>query len=124
MLNKRLKELRKETGLSQYEVAKRIGFSRGQLANYEQGQREPDYQSLEKLADFYDCSTDYLLGRTYMRNYNKDSSEIDLLVDVEKGLKVEELQKKYNLTIDGEVATKEEIEGAIAFIRSLRGMKN
>ncbi|AQS55266.1 helix-turn-helix domain-containing protein [Novibacillus thermophilus] len=64
MFGKRLSELRKKRGLSQYELADRLGFSRGQIANYEQGQREPDYNTLQKFADFFDTTTDYLLGRT------------------------------------------------------------
>ena len=61
---KRLSELRKAKGLSQYELADRLGFSRGQLANYEQGKRQPDHEVLGQLADFFEVSTDYLLGRT------------------------------------------------------------
>lgn len=64
LLTDRLKKLRKEKKLSQYEVAEKLGFSRGKLANYEQGSRQPDYETLEKLADFYGCSIDYLLGRS------------------------------------------------------------
>ncbi|AOP14574.1 HTH-type transcriptional regulator Xre [Bacillus licheniformis] len=61
MLGKRIAALRKEKGLSQYELADRLGFSRGKLANYEQGTREPDYETLIKIADFFEVSTDYLL---------------------------------------------------------------
>jgi len=59
-----LSKLRKSRGLSQYELAERLSFSRGKLANYEQGTRQPDFETLEKLADFFDVSTDYLLGRS------------------------------------------------------------
>src|SRR5690554_6693798 len=64
MFGERLARLRKEKKLSQYELADRLNFSRGQIANYEQGQRQPDYETLQKLADFFDVSLDYLLGRT------------------------------------------------------------
>lgn len=63
MLGQRLAELRKFKGLSQYEMAERLGVSRGKLANYEQGSRQPDFDTLSKLADFFGVSTDYLLGR-------------------------------------------------------------
>lgn len=63
MLGKRLAELRNKKGLSQYELANRLGFSRGKLANYEQGSRQPDYETLDIIADFFNVSTDYLLGR-------------------------------------------------------------
>jgi HTH-type transcriptional regulator, competence development regulator len=64
MLKDRLIFLRKQIKLTQYEVADRLGYSRGKLANYEQGSREPDYETLKHIANFYDTSLDYLLGRT------------------------------------------------------------
>lgn len=64
MFGERLASLRKRKGLSQYALAERLNFSRGQLSNYEQGKREPDYNTLQKIADFFEVSVDYLLGRT------------------------------------------------------------
>lgn len=58
-----LAKLRKNKKLSQYDLAEKMGFSRGQIANYEQGTRQPDFETLQKFADFFDVSTDYLLGR-------------------------------------------------------------
>ncbi len=72
MLGERLKELRKQKGLSQYEAASRLGFSRGKLANYEQGSREPDYDTLKVIAKFYDATTDYLLGYSEHPSFTKD----------------------------------------------------
>lgn len=69
MLGKKISELRKKQKLSQYELAERLGFSRGKLANYEQGQREPDYDTLKKIADFFEVSTDYLLDRTQKKKW-------------------------------------------------------
>jgi len=64
LFGKRLAELRTQKGLSQYELARALGFSRGQIANYEQGKREPDFATLITLANFFQVSLDYLLGRT------------------------------------------------------------
>lgn len=64
MFGKRLASLRKQKGLTQYELADALGFSRGQIANYEQGSREPDFETLQKIARFFQVSTDYLLGLT------------------------------------------------------------
>ena len=58
----RLKKLRVEKAISQYKLAELLGFSRGQIANYEQGRREPDHSTLQKIAAFFNVSTDYLLG--------------------------------------------------------------
>lgn len=61
-MNKKLKQLRKDKGLSQKEVASIIGVTISAYSNYEQGIREPSYDILIKLAKFYDVTTDYLLG--------------------------------------------------------------
>jgi len=63
-LSGRLVQLRKQKNLSQYKLAEILGFSRGLLANYEQGRREPDYNTLLIFAAFYNVSVDYLLGGT------------------------------------------------------------
>lgn len=65
MLSDKLKKLRTEnTKLTQSEFAKKIDVARTTYAMYEQGNREPDYKTLEKIADYYDVTTDYLLGRS------------------------------------------------------------
>ncbi|MFB0843564.1 helix-turn-helix domain-containing protein [Paenibacillus oleatilyticus] len=64
MFGKRLAELRNKKGISQYDLADRLQFTRAQLANYEQGTREPDFQTLVTLADYFEVSLDDLLGRT------------------------------------------------------------
>lgn len=58
-----LKQLRERENLTQEELAKRLGISRSRLASYEQGQREPDLELLEVIADFFNVDMDYLLGR-------------------------------------------------------------
>ena len=64
MLGNRLRMLRTQRKLTQEEVAQKIGVARTTYAMYEQNSREPDNVTLQKLADFFDVSTDYLLGRT------------------------------------------------------------
>lgn len=58
----RIAELRKEKGLSQKELGAIIGAAQNTISNWENGNREPDYENLKKLAFYFDCSTDYLLG--------------------------------------------------------------
>jgi transcriptional regulator with XRE-family HTH domain len=62
MLNKRLKVQRIAAGLTQQQVADGIGIARVNYTQYELGRREPDYGMLVKFAEFFGCSTDYLLG--------------------------------------------------------------
>lgn len=60
----RLITLREDRKLSQTEVARAIGMSRSGFSMYELGEREPDMDTVRKLADYFNVTTDYLLGRT------------------------------------------------------------
>lgn len=59
----KIKELRKKKGISQAELASKLNVVRSTICQYEKGTREPSYEVLQKLADFFDVSVDYLLGR-------------------------------------------------------------
>ena len=61
--SERLKELRLSSGLTQKEVAEKVGLTKNALGNYEAGIREPYLTILIKLCDLFDVSADYLLGR-------------------------------------------------------------
>ncbi len=67
----RIKYLRKELGLTQEEFAEKIGFTRTAVSAWEIGRNEPSNNDTIKLADFFDVSLDYLLGRTDIRNAEK-----------------------------------------------------
>lgn len=64
MLGKRLRHLREKRKLSQLELAKKLDMPNQNLSNYERGFRQPDYETLNKIADFFDVTADYLLGRS------------------------------------------------------------
>ncbi len=59
----RLKELRADKNIGQVELSKKINVSKGIISLWENGLREPSMQCLIALADFFDCSIDYLVGR-------------------------------------------------------------
>ncbi|GAB0167498.1 helix-turn-helix transcriptional regulator [Lysinibacillus sp. CTST325] len=59
-----LKKLRTEKGLSQKELTDRLTLNRSTYARYETSSTQPDFDTLSKLADFYNVSVDYILGRT------------------------------------------------------------
>lgn len=63
-LGLRIKFLREKHNISQKEFAQKIGVSNTVLSRYESGDRKPDYDILQIIADFFEVSTDYLLGRT------------------------------------------------------------
>lgn len=64
----RLKELRIEKGLLQSDIAKIINKSERTVGFYETGERDMNTETLAILANFFDCSIDYLLGKTDIRN--------------------------------------------------------
>jgi transcriptional regulator with XRE-family HTH domain len=68
MLKERLKELRSEKQITQRELANLLRLSPSTIAMYETGQRMPDPEILQRIADFFGVSTDYLLGRTDIPN--------------------------------------------------------
>ena len=58
------RQLRIAAGLTQDELAKKTGISRSTIGMYETGKREPSYDVLDQLADFFNVDADFLLGRT------------------------------------------------------------
>lgn len=63
LFGERLRYLRREKKLTQKQLGDVIGINHHSITSYEMGKSEPSYNVLVKLADFYHCSTDYLLGR-------------------------------------------------------------
>lgn len=64
----RLKELRNNKNVTQNDVANFLGITRPAYTAYESGKREPDDKTKIKLADYFDVTVDYLLGRTNNRH--------------------------------------------------------
>ena len=64
MLNNRLKELRAKFGYTQHDLAHKLNTSYGAVGNWESGKRTPDTETLIKMANIFNTTVDYLLGRT------------------------------------------------------------
>ncbi|WP_199427066.1 helix-turn-helix domain-containing protein [Thermaerobacillus caldiproteolyticus] len=93
MLGDRLKKLRLEKKLTQEELGKRINVTKVSISGYENGNRTPDTETLQKLADFFNVTTDYLLGRTDNPNSPKNDDIPEELKDPELGLFFKELKE-------------------------------
>ncbi len=65
-----LKQLREQNQLSQKDIAEYLGITRQAVASYELAKREPDYDVLKKLADYFGVSVDYILGRANCKDVN------------------------------------------------------
>lgn len=70
----RLKELRKEFGLTQLDLSKTINISKSTVSMYEAGKRKPELETLEAIADYFNVNMDYLLGKSEIKNYQECNS--------------------------------------------------
>lgn len=64
---KNLRKLRKEKNISMKKLGEDINVAESTISLYETGKREPDYETLKKIAEYFDVSIDYLLGRVDVR---------------------------------------------------------
>ena len=94
MFQIRLKELREKAGYSQQGFANAIGVKQSTVGNWEAGAREPKFEVMERLADFFGVSVDYLLGRdTENLKSSKDGSKwIPVLGTVVAGIPLEAVE--------------------------------
>ena len=60
----------REKNITPYQIAKETGISQGLMGDYKNGVKLPGVQNLVKIADYLNCSVDYLLGRTDNPNIN------------------------------------------------------
>ena len=60
----RLKQLRRQHGISQLKLAMDLGLNQNSISRYESGEREPGIVELIRIADYFHVSIDYLVGRT------------------------------------------------------------
>lgn len=76
----RLKQLRKERNINQRELSEYLKVAPSTISMYENGQREPNFEVLEVLADFFNVDMNYLLGKT--------DKTTKLIIDKPQGLKI------------------------------------
>lgn len=86
----RLKELRSERKISQQKFASDIGVAQNTVSNWEAGNRDPGTDMIVKIADYFGCTTDYLLGRSPLpqseeRETPSEEGEEKIVYGVRKG---------------------------------------
>lgn len=94
MLGKRLAILRKSKNLTQQQIADELKISRATYGHYEIGRREPDFDTLQKLANYFGVTIDYLLGRSLSKTQLVTDNLHDLYRADELLSKAEELSEK------------------------------
>ncbi len=89
----RLKELRESRHISQKELSSKFGYAQNTLSNWENGNREPDFDTAQKLADFFGVTVDYLLGRTdEIRASSGDVLRIPVYGTIPAGIPMEAIE--------------------------------
>ena len=75
----RIRELRKENGWLQADLAHKLNTSQQTVARYESEQRQLDPETIYKLCGIFGCTADYLLGRSQVRSFDLAEDEAELL---------------------------------------------
>ncbi|WP_186446235.1 helix-turn-helix domain-containing protein [Paenibacillus cremeus] len=117
----RIAHLREKHALTQEDLANKLGISRAALSHYETSRREPDYETIDKIASFFRVSIDYLLGRTNQPDSILDQEVREFVDNLE--LSDEKILEKFSLTIDGKKLSPEETRRFIAFVRAERSLE-
>ena len=63
-----LKYLRAREGLSQLELSRKLGIAKSTISMYELGRREPDFETLESLCDFFNVDMNFIMGKVGTEN--------------------------------------------------------
>lgn len=105
------KYLRLRDGLTQKEMGERLGISKSAVSMYENGNREPDFELLETIADYFNVDMNFLLGKNKDERYFLDekttqiaqeifeSKELKLLFDAAKDSSPEDLKTVHDMLL-------------------------
>ncbi len=123
------KSLREEKDLKQTELAKDLQMTSQALSQYERGLRTPDVETLNKIAEYFDVSTDYLIGRTNIKNTITKVDTNKYEKDVEEILEntMNDILDQEGLMLNGEILTdndlillKKAIKTGIEYAKSMK----
>ena len=109
MNGRKLKSLREKKGLLQKELGDKLNISASTIGMYEQDRRDPDFETLKKIANFFNVSTDYLLDNTNNNNIDEELKEKEALKN---------MLKKAGFMSGDEDLTDEELKKLIEFVKA------
>lgn len=109
-----LSALRRQRGLTQAELAAKLGISKSAVSMYERGNREPEFELLEAMADFFHVSVSTLLDREETDLVNGDPALTEYLETLRDR---PEMRMLFSVTKN---ATREDVEAAVKIIEALR----
>jgi transcriptional regulator with XRE-family HTH domain len=101
-MGERLRVLRLRRKISQEEVARHIGITRSAYSHYEINNRQPVYETLIKLADFFDVSLDYIIGGAQSKSKDEQSLTPDNreILSLFQHMSQEQRKRSINLITD------------------------
>ncbi len=94
MYSETIKTLRKQQGITQEQLAKALGISRSTVAMYEKGEREPNFEMCEAIADYFNCRLSDIIEKTPTEV--GVSSRVNRLIKLLESLPDEALDKVYD----------------------------
>ncbi|AHZ54581.1 MULTISPECIES: helix-turn-helix domain-containing protein [Bacillus cereus group] len=100
-----IRDLRKQKGITQKELAQSLKLSESTIGMYERNERQPDYNTLIRIADYFNVSTDFLLGRDSNVKADRNNKELDQWLNDIKlapSQKREELKRFWNFIMQEE----------------------
>lgn len=92
----RIRKLRERNNITREAFAQKIGVTYAAMSKYETGKRQPDYETLQKIADYFEVSADYLLGREE-KPRQSDQTEFEAWVNDPK---VDKFYREFNESPD------------------------
>jgi len=119
--SQRLKKLRKEKGYTQQELANKLNKSKSTISSYESGRRNPDINVIRDIANFFNVSADYLIGKSKIRTSNGKIKQAiednpELLDFWEQVSKRESVQLMFHQTRD---MSDEAIKSVVQFMKQV-----
>lgn len=109
MNGRKLKNLREKKGLLQKELGDKLNISASTIGMYEQDRRDPDFETLKKIANFFNVTTDYLLDNTNNTDMDEELKEKEAL---------KKLLQKTGFMAGDEDLTDEELEKLMKFVNA------
>lgn len=113
----RLRSLREEADLHQKEVADKVGVKRNTVTSWENGDRQPEVGRLEKVADLFSVSTDYLLGRSDVRLNIENRERVRDTMEVA----LADVRRRANLSDDDMILVRKQLDSLIETLVTLKG---
>ena len=84
MFSARFSDFLQNNNISEYKIAKGTGISQGLINDYKKGNKSPTINNMSKIAEYLDCSVDYLLGRTQDSKSHKETPSSDTEGEVQE----------------------------------------